>query len=247
MLLVARAVLAIEIIGSDTTGRKNEMILAPLSSNIKLKNGRTRALRSSSKYQRLVKVTFDYAVVIPALISLAPLMLLIALLIKLESPGPVFHRRRVIGRKGREFNVYQFRTMYVDGDARLLQNRHQWVALLRYGKTVRDPRITTIGYFLRRSGLNHLPRMFNIIARHMSLVGPYIMTRKDAMRIDRHRIEAITSVLPGVTGMWQVNSDNSSTMERARVELDYVSNWSLRLDIQILLNTFTAVREEIPS
>jgi lipopolysaccharide/colanic/teichoic acid biosynthesis glycosyltransferase len=223
------------------------MILAPVSTSVKLNNGETKAYRSASSYQRLVKVAFDYAVVIPALLSLAPLMLLIALLIKLESPGPVLHRRRVIGREGREFNVYQFRTMYVNGDARLLKNRRQWVALLRHGKAAHDPRITTIGSFLRRSGLNHLPRMFNIIARHMSLVGPYIMTRKDAMRIDRYRIEAITSVLPGMTGMWQVTSSNSSVKERARVELEYVSNWSLRLDIQILLNTFTAVREDLPS
>jgi lipopolysaccharide/colanic/teichoic acid biosynthesis glycosyltransferase len=81
----------------------------------------------------------------------------------------------------------------------------------------------------------------------MSLVGPYIMTRKDAMRIDRQRIEEITSVLPGMTGLWQLNAKNSSSNERTKLDLDYVSNWSLRLDIQILLNTFIAVREEIPS
>ncbi len=223
------------------------MILAPVSPRVKIGNGSTRSLRYSPKLQRLVKVAFDYAVVIPALISLSPMMLLIALLIKLESPGPVFHRRRVIGRRGREFNVYQFRTMYVNGDERLLHNRQQWVSILHRGRVAQDPRITRIGYFLRRSGLNHLPRLFNIIARHMSLVGPYIVTRKDAMRIDRQRIEAITSVLPGVTGLWQVNSTNSSTRERTSLELEYISNWSLRLDIQILFNTFLAVREELPS
>jgi lipopolysaccharide/colanic/teichoic acid biosynthesis glycosyltransferase len=214
---------------------------------VKLQKGGAKNLKRSSKYQRLVKIAFDYAVVIPAMISLAPLMLIIALLIKLESPGPVLHRRRVIGRKGQEFNVYQFRTMYIDGDKRLLQNRRQWVALLRHGKAVHDPRITTVGSYLRRSGLNHLPRMFNIIARHMSLVGPFIMTRTDSMRIDRQRIEDITSVLPGVTGLWQVNSGSSSTKERTRLELEYISNWSLRLDIRILLSTFIAVREESPS
>jgi lipopolysaccharide/colanic/teichoic acid biosynthesis glycosyltransferase len=223
------------------------MILAPVSPRVKIENGSMRSLRYSPKLQRLVKVAFDYALVIPALISLAPMMLLIALLIKLESPGPVFHRRRVIGRRGREFNVYQFRTMYANGDERLLRNRQQWVSILRRGRAAQDPRITRIGYFLRRSGLNHLPRLFNIIARHMSLVGPYIVTRKDAMRIDRQRIEAITSVLPGVTGLWQVNSANSSTRERTSLELEYISNWSLRLDIQILFNTFLAVREGIPS
>lgn len=210
-------------------------------------NNPRRRWRTKTNYQRLVKAIFDYAVVIPAMISLAPLMLIIAVIIKLESPGPVLHRRRVIGRGGREFNVYQFRTKYVDGNARLLQDRKQWVQLLRHGRAARDPRLTTTGYYLHRTGLVHLPRMFNIIARHMSLVGPYIMTRKDAMRIDRQRIEEITSVLPGMTGLWQLNAGQSSTNERTTLDLAYVSNWSLRLDIQILLNTFAAVREEIPS
>ncbi len=223
------------------------MILAPVSPRTKIVRRRSRDIRYSPKLERLLKVAFDYAVVIPALISLAPLMLIIALLIRLESPGPVLHRRRVIGRRGREFNVYQFRTMYVDADERLRNNRQQWVAILRFGRTANDPRITRIGYFLRRSGLNHLPRLFNIIARHMSLVGPYIMTRKDAMRIDRQRIETITSVLPGVTGLWQINARNSSATERSSLELAYVSNWSLRLDLQILFNTFRAVREDLPS
>ena len=223
------------------------MLLAPVSPSAKLENSSTRTLRYSPKLQHVVKVAFDYAVVIPSLILIAPMMLVIALLIKLESPGPVLHRRRVIGHMGREFTAYQFRTMYVNGDERLLRNRQQWAAMLRSKRAVRDPRITRIGYFLRRTGLNHLPRLFNIIARHMSLVGPYIITRKDALRINRQRIEAITSVLPGVTGLWQVNSRNSSTRERPSLELEYIRNWSLRLDIQILLNTFIAVREDLPS
>jgi lipopolysaccharide/colanic/teichoic acid biosynthesis glycosyltransferase len=223
------------------------MILAPVSPSAKLENGSTRTLGYSPNLQPLVKVAFDYVVVIPAMILLAPMMLVIALLIKLESPGPVLHRQRVLGRMGREFNVFQFRTKYVNGDERLLQNRRQWVAIIRHGRTARDPRITRTGYFLRRTGLNHLPRLFNIIGRHMSLVGPYVMTRKDAIRIDRQRIEAVTSVLPGVTGLWQVNSRNTSTRERTSLELEYINNWSLRLDIRILLNTFVAVREEQPS
>ena len=223
------------------------MILAPVSPSAKLENSKTRVLRYSPNLQPLVKVAFDYVVVIPAMILLAPMMLFIALLIKLESPGPVLHRQRVLGRMGREFNVFQFRTKYVNGDERLLQNRRQWVAIIHHDRTARDPRITRTGHFLRRTGLNHLPRLFNIVGRHMSLVGPYVMTRKDAIRINRQRIEAVTSVLPGVTGLWQVNSRNTSTRERTNLELEYINNWSLRLDIQILLNTFVAVREEQPS
>lgn len=200
--------------------------------------------RHSPKVKKLVKVAFDYAIVVPALISLAPLMMIIALLIKLESSGPVLHRRRVIGRRGREFNVYKFRTVYVNSNERLMKNRDQWVALLRNGQAANDPRVTRVGYYLRQFGLDQLPSLLNILARHMSLVGPYIITKKDVLRVDRSRIETITSELPGLTGLWQVNAQNRAADDRTNIELDYISNWSLRLDIHILLATFGAVRQE---
>ena len=217
------------------------MLEAPSFTSLQSKPQSIRSLRRSPKIKRLVKVAFDYAIVIPALVSLAPLMLVIAIFIKLESPGPVLNRRRVIGRKGREFNIYKFRTVHIDSNVRLLKNREQWVALLRSGQ---DPRITRIGVYLRRFGLDQLPSLLNILARHMSFVGPYIMTQKDILRIDRNRIEAITSELPGLTGLWQVKAQNAAAIDRANVELDYVRNWSLRLDIAILLATFTAIRQE---
>ncbi len=207
-----------------------------------ISTGFTR-FRRSPKVKRLVKVAFDYAIVIPALVSLAPLMMIIALLIKLESPGPVLHRRRVLGRRGREFNVYKFRTVYVNSNERLIENRDQWIELLRNGQAANDPRVTRVGSYLRRFGLDQLPSLLNILARHMSLVGPYIMTKKDTLRVDRNRIEAITSELPGLTGLWQVNAQNTAAVDRTNVELDYISNWSLRLDIHILLATFGAVRQ----
>lgn len=218
------------------------MLDAPSFTQIQRESQPSTWPHRSPMVRRLIKSAFDYIIVIPALISLAPLMMIIAVLIKLESSGPVLHRRQVLGRKGREFNVYTFRTVYIDGDERLLHNRDQWVALLRGRQNVHDPRVTRVGIFLRRFGLDQLPSLLNILARHMSLVGPYIMTKKDMLRIDRSRIEAITAELPGLTGLWQVSAQNAPEDERASLELNYISNWSLSLDVHILLATFTAVR-----
>lgn len=204
----------------------------------------TRTLRPmgrSTRSRRLVKAAFDYAIVAPALIFLAPLMIIIAVLIKLDSPGPVFHRRRAQGRMGREFDILSFRTVYINSNERLLQNRERWVAFLRNKRSNRDPRLTRMGVFLCRLGLDQLPCLFNILARNMSVVGPYVITKKDALYINRRRIEMIATELPGLTGMWQVQAHNISYKDRAGLELDYIRNWSLGLDMRILLATFTVL------
>ena len=220
------------------------MLEAPGFISLQRKIHTVNSLRRSPLPRRLVKAAFDYTIVIPALISLAPLMLIIAILIKLESPGPILHRRRVLGRMGHEFNAYKFRTVYVNSGERLVQNREQWVSLLRNKRPASDPRVTRVGVYLRRCGLDQLPSLLNILARHMSLVGPYVVTKKDTLRIDRQRIDMITSVLPGLTGIWQVKAQNASVNERARLELDYIRNWSLRLDMAILFSTFAAIWQE---
>jgi len=171
-------------------------------------------------------------------------MLIIALAIKLESPGPIFHRRRVLGKSGQEFNMITFRTIYINGSERLIANRQQWVALLRHERNAHDPRITRTGLFLRRFGLDVLPKMFNILLRQMSLVGPQAIARRDLMRIGRKRAQAVTSILPGITGLWQIQARNTTLTDRLNIDLQYVHNWSFRLDLQILAGTFSAVREE---
>lgn len=201
-------------------------------------------LHRSPRIRRLTKAGFDYAVIIPAMFLLAPLFIVIAILIKLESPGPVFHRRRVKGRGGREFKLLSFRTLYIDSEARLLQNREDWVALLRGQCLDYDPRMTRTGHYLRRLGLDHLPRIFNILARDMSLVGPYLLTKKDALYINRKRLEIIRSELPGFTGLWQVSAHKISRKERAQLEVEYVHNWSPALDLRILFATFASLRQE---
>lgn len=201
-----------------------------------------RTYHRSNRLRLTTKLVVDYVVVIPALIFLAPLFLLIALLIKWESPGPILFRQRALGHKGREFSMLSFRTVFVDADDRLIKNRRQWVALLRNERGAGDPRLTRVGDFLRRSGLVMLPCLFNILRRDMSLVGPFIVTRRDIVRYGRGQIERLTAVSPGFTGLWQLNAPQTTANRRLDMELDYIENWSLGLDIRILFSTFTAIR-----
>jgi len=219
------------------------MLRAPTTTKIRI-NGRSQeTVLDRARLQQASKAAFDYFLVIPALFMLLPLFVIIAVLIKLESPGPILHRQRVIGKRGRFFEAYNFRTTFVDGNDRLIRNRDQWVALLNGKNAASDPRVTRVGYFLRRWGLEDLPRLINILNRDMSLVGPHLLNQNDIVRLGVRRVELITSVRPGMTGLWQMRAFNTSERELHSLEIEYVNNWSLRTDLQILLETFNAIRE----
>ncbi len=184
---------------------------------------------------RWLKLGLDYALTLPTLILIAPLLLVIAVLLRLDSPGPVLYRRRVVGRHGREFDAFKFRTMYVDGNDRLIADRESWMEVLQ-GCIDNDPRLTRVGRFLRRYGLDELPRLFNVLNRTMSLVGPRMMTRPELLKFG-HRVNGYTSVLPGMTGLWQVNGHSRVIDDRVELESRYIRNWSILLDVQILIQS----------
>ncbi len=220
------------------------MLRAPTTSKATLSNQTALSGRHDARLRRAYKAAFDYLFVAPTIFLLLPLFLIISLLIKLESPGPILHKQRVIGKRGRFFEAYNFRTTYVDGNARLIHDRDKWVAILNSnGKQVSDPRVTKVGYYLRRLGLEDLPRLFNILNRQMSLVGPHLLNQNDMGRLGMRQVETLTSVNPGLTGLWQIRAFRTTKSERDNLELDYVRDWSLLTDIRILLETFTAVRE----
>ena len=187
------------------------------------------------RMNRWLKFGLDYALTIPTLFLIAPLLLVIAVLIKLDSPGPVIYSRRVVGRKGREFNAYKFRTMHTNGDDNLIADRGAWMEVLN-GSVDSDPRLTRVGRFLRRYGLDELPRLFNVLNRTMSLVGPRMMTRPELLKFG-HRINGYTSVLPGMTGLWQVSGHSRRLDDRVELESRYVREWSILLDVQILIQS----------
>jgi Undecaprenyl-phosphate galactose phosphotransferase WbaP len=171
--------------------------------------------------------------------------LILAILIKLDSQGPVFYRQIRIGRFGRQFPVYKFRTMVQNAD-RVLQDyldkspelKVEWLAT---HKLKQDPRVTRLGAQLRTWSLDELPQLWNIIIGDMSLVGPRPIVDAEVEKYGKC-FELYIQVRPGLTGLWQVSGRNNTTYDR-RVELDeyYVRNRSLKLDLQILLKTASVV------
>jgi len=188
---------------------------------------------------------FDISLILFAAPYIILAFLVIAILVKLDSPGPVFFRQRRIGRFGRKFHVYKFRTMVQNAD-QILQNyldnspqlKVQWLAT---HKLKQDPRVTRLGALLRKSSLDELPQLWNILIGDMSLVGPRPIVDAEVEKYGKC-FELYIQVRPGLTGLWQVSGRNNTTYEH-RVELDeyYVRNRSLKLDLQILWKTVFVV------
>ncbi|MDP9172008.1 MAG: undecaprenyl-phosphate galactose phosphotransferase WbaP [Acidobacteriota bacterium] len=174
-----------------------------------------------------------------------PILLLIALAIRLDSPGPVLFRHRRIGRGGRNFFAWKYRTMAEDADRvleRCLESdpeaRAEWE---RDQKLKNDPRVTRVGRFLRKASLDELPQIWNVIKGEMSLVGPRPIVEREVEKYGRG-FDIYTRVASGVTGLWQVSGRNDTTYEeRIRLDCFYVNNWSVWLDLCILFRTIGTV------
>jgi lipopolysaccharide/colanic/teichoic acid biosynthesis glycosyltransferase len=190
---------------------------------------------------RYSKIFMDYLLVIPGIIGILPLLLAIALAVRFSSPGPVIYRRRVLGKGGREFDAFKFRTMYVNGDEILARYPRLKAELDASYKLKCDPRVTPVGRLLRKFSLDELPQLFNVLLREMSLVGPRIIAPDEISKYGEHGDKLLT-VTPGITGLWQV-SGRSDVVYEERVQLDmkYIDNWSIWFDIKILLRTGPAV------
>jgi exopolysaccharide biosynthesis polyprenyl glycosylphosphotransferase len=190
---------------------------------------------------QFTKMLLDYSIALLGLIILFPIFLLIGLLIKLDSSGPVIFRRRVMGVSGRQFDAYKFRTMSTNGDEILSAHPDLKAELAENHKLKRDPRITRVGAFLRKTSLDELPQLFNVLKREMSMVGPRIITSDEVEKYQKWDLNLMT-VHPGITGLWQVNGRSDvSYEERVRLDMYYIRNWSIWLDLQILLQTIPVV------
>jgi len=194
------------------------------------------------EWQLLAKRLFDLVFSAIALLLLMPLLLAIALAIKLDDGGPVFYTWNVVGRDKRRFRGYKFRTMVMDADRikqeLLAKNEMSGVAF----KMKRDPRITRIGRFLRKYSLDELPQLWSVLLGYMSLVGPRPPLESELPLFESwHRRKL--SVKPGLTCLWQISGRSSITDfdEWIRLDLAYIDNWSLWLDFKILLKTIPAV------
>jgi Undecaprenyl-phosphate galactose phosphotransferase WbaP len=174
-----------------------------------------------------------------------PILVLTALLIKLDSPGPVFYRQARVGKDGRRINIFKFRSMQVNADSILTEylekNPAAGAEWDQTQKLQNDPRITRVGKWVRRFSVDELPQLFNILKGDMSMVGPrpIMLTQKS---LYGEGLDVYTSVRPGLTGFWQVSGRNrTSFTQRAIYDVYYVHNWSLWMDLYILLRTVWVV------
>jgi exopolysaccharide biosynthesis polyprenyl glycosylphosphotransferase len=192
--------------------------------------------------RQAVKSLFDRFAAGSALLLLAPVFVAVALAVKLGDGGPVFFRQVRVGRNGRPFHVWKFRTMVPDAEKRLaeLQARNECGDGVLF-KIKNDPRITKVGSLLRRTSLDELPQLINVLVGQMSLVGPRPALPEEAARYGDY-VRRRLAVRPGITGLWQVSGRSDLPWEEAvRLDLRYVENWSFALDLQILWKTWYAV------
>lgn len=192
-----------------------------------------------------LKEVVDYSLGLLMLLVALPLMPIIWLLVKIDSPGPGIYKSERVGKGGRRFFCYKFRTMYVDADQRLErylrehpEAREEWE---RYHKLSYDPRVTRLGKFLRKTSLDELPQVFNVLKGEMSMVGPRPYLIREEPKMGEFK-ETILRVKPGITGLWQVSGRSDLDFnQRLVIDALYVRSWSLWLDFVILLKTVRAV------
>jgi exopolysaccharide biosynthesis polyprenyl glycosylphosphotransferase len=194
----------------------------------------------------VVKRTMDLAGSLGGLILLSPIMAIVALLIRLDSRGPILFRQQRMGLGGQEFSCLKFRTMVPDAEQRLwdLEARNESEGGVLF-KIKDDPRVTSLGRFLRRSSIDELPQLWNVLIGEMSLVGPRPLQLRDSEKLeelDPEGYQRRLSVVPGITGPWQVGGrSNVDSGRMIRLDLDYVEKWSVATDLAILVKTVAVV------
>jgi exopolysaccharide production protein ExoY len=195
------------------------------------------------------KSALDITCILFALPIWLPLMILLMLVVRLASPGPIFYRQKRVGFGGRPFLIWKFRTMKVSAETQtherhleeLIRVNCPMTKLDTYG----DPRLAPFGRFLRASGLDELPQIFNVLCGEMSLVGPRPCLPNEFARFEAWQRERVNG-LPGLTGYWQVNGKNKTTFsEMIAMDLFYLKNLSILLDLKIMLKTCTAIAGQL--
>jgi undecaprenyl-phosphate galactose phosphotransferase len=193
-----------------------------------------------------LKRVIELMLAIVLLPLLLPLIFFIGVAIILDSKGPIFYSQERIGKGGKPFKCLKFRTMYRDADSRLKEildkdekAREEWQ---KYFKLKNDPRVTRVGKFLRKTSLDELPQIFNVLKGEMSFVGPRPVLRRELEEYYKEFSRYYCEVRPGITGLWQISGRNELDYEqRVRLDVWYVLNWSLWLDFVIFVKTIKVV------
>lgn len=199
----------------------------------------------ANRWNILLKTIFDYTLTILGILFILPILVLIALKIRFDSPGPIIYDGVRLGKNGKLFKCYKFRSMYTNGDEILekyfQEHPDMYVEWKTYHKLENDPRVTKFGAFMRRTSLDELPQIFNVLLGDMSLVGPrpYLPEEKAEMG---NFSKTVLIAKPGITGFWQTSGrSNVSFDERVKMDCWYICNWNLWMDVVILFKTFIVV------
>ncbi len=188
-----------------------------------------------------LKAGLDFGLTLLGVIVLSPVFIALALIVRLDSPGPVVYRRRVLGRGKTQFDAFKLRTMHINGDEILTRHPDLKAQLERDHKLADDPRITRSGRWLRKLSLDELPQLFNVLRGEMSLIGPRMISPPELARYGEFADELLT-VKPGISGLWQVSGrSNLAADDRVRLDMQYVRTRTIGMDVALLLKTLPAV------
>lgn len=194
---------------------------------------------------KFVKRAFDFIAALAAIVAISPLLLIISAIVYMGDPGPVIFGQVRIGKNGKAFKMWKFRSMYKNADKMIDQltdeQRQQYITEFKIDN---DPRITPVGNFLRKTSLDELPQLFNVLCNDMSLVGPRPLIESEIQTYYADMFDTLLSVKPGVTGYWQAYARNNATYQsgqRQQMEMYYVNHASIMLDIKILFRTVVSV------
>lgn len=194
---------------------------------------------------KFVKRAFDFIAALAAIVAISPLLLIISAIVYMGDPGPVIYGQVRIGKNGKAFKMWKFRSMYKNADKMIDQltdeQRQQYITEFKIDN---DLRITPVGNFLRKTSLDELPQLFNVLCNDMSLVGPRPLIESEIQTYYADMFDTLLSVKPGVTGYWQAYARNNATYQsgqRQQMEMYYVNHASIMLDIKILFRTVVSV------
>ena len=226
----------------DQIQQDRNLKLRPFLMTVQNKPMLTFAAAEHNQFALFIKRMFDFFIGLVGSILSLPIILIIAIPLLIESPGPLIFKQKRVGKNGRVFNIYKLRSMYKDAEARLkdLQANNEMNGHMFKMKD--DPRITKVGKFIRRTSIDELPQFWNILRGDMSFVGTRPPTVSEYEKYDSHHKRRL-SLMPGLTGLWQVSGRSNITdfEEVVRLDCSYIDNWSLWLDLKIILKTIPAV------
>ena len=222
-----------------------EMVNGEATENLsilRLPTKEEKQLKRKSQVYKFVKRTTDVVLASVALVILSPVFLIIAIAIKLDSKGPVFFKHTRIGKNGKIIKLYKFRSMVINAEELIKSfTPEQMKEYKENYKLTNDPRITRVGNILRKTSLDELPQLINIIKGDLSIIGPRPVVAKELKKY-QYNIDKFLSVTPGLTGYWAANGRSNTTYEeRMEMELYYIDNLSLKMDLKVFFKTILSV------